>query len=117
MSPFRYAEEAGPEANLERLFLETGYNPAAPPKDMTVGNRKVVLTGEERAVYASYASRATAFARTLAKNRDWSGLDVIEKEEILRRIYRFAHDAARRDLNGRIMRRVRAGQYELKEKR
>jgi N12 class adenine-specific DNA methylase len=115
MSPFRYSEEAGPEANLERLFLETGYNPAAPPKDMTVGKRKVLLTAEERAIYAAYASRATAFARTLAQNRDWSGLDTVQKEEILRRIYRFAHDAARRDLNGRILRRVRAGQYELKE--
>lgn len=115
MSPFRYSTEAGPEANLERLFLETGYNPAAPPKDITMAGRKVMLNAEERAIYAAYASRATAFARTMAQNRDWSGLDTIQKEEILRRIYRFAHDAARRDLYGRVLRRVKVGDFKTKE--
>ena len=116
-SPFRYAVEAGPERNLERLFLETGYIPSAPPRHMTLpGTRgkKIQLTDEERQVYASYAKRATAFARNLAANGDWSRLDVYAKEELIKRIYRFAHDAARRDLYGRLYRRIQTGEYELK---
>jgi hypothetical protein len=115
MSPFRYQKEAGPEANLERLFIETGYSPAAPPKELSVSGRKIDLTAEERQVYSAYASRATAFARNLAANRDWSGLETIQKEEVLRRIYRFAHDAARRDVGARMLRRVKAGNFKLTE--
>jgi hypothetical protein len=116
MSPFRYNTEAGPEANLERLFLETGYNPAAPPKDLTIGGRKVTLTADERQLYADYSKRATAFARKLAQNDDWNSLELLQKEEILRRIYRMAHDAARRALQSRVMGRVAHGDYKLKGK-
>jgi hypothetical protein len=118
ISPFRYSEEAGPEANLERIFLETGYNPALPPKYMTIPGtmgRKVTLTPHERRIYGRYAQRATAFARALTTENDWSGLDVYAKEEILKRIYRFAHDAARRDIMASIAARIRAGQAQVDE--
>lgn len=115
LSPFRYSKEAGPEANLERLFLETGYNPAAPPKFVTVAKRKIELTQDEREVYAGYAARATAFARKLAQNQDWSGMSELEKEEFLRRVYRMAHDAAHRDVTMRVIKRARTGNFKLKE--
>lgn len=116
MSPFRYSTEAGPEANLERLFLETGYNPQAPPKTMTLPGtmgRKVELTRAEREIYARYAARATAFARALTTENDWSGLDVYAKEEILKRIYRFTHDAARRDILASIVWRAQQGRAQV----
>lgn len=109
-SPFRYSEEAGPEANLERLFLETGYNPSAPPRTISIPGgrgRKVELTQDERRLYSEYVRRASGFARALAKNEDWSGLDVYAKEEVLKRIYRFAHDAARREVYRSIFVRSR----------
>jgi len=109
-SPFRYSPEAGPEANLERLFLETGYNPSTPPKSVSIPGgkgRRVELTQQERRLYGEYVRRATAFARTLAKDKDWSGLDVYAKEEVLKRIYRFAHDAGRRELYRSIFARSR----------
>jgi hypothetical protein len=116
-SPFRYAEEAGPERNLERLFLETGYSPQAPPRYMSLPGtmgRRVALTQEERAMYAAYAARATAFARTLTANDDWSELDVYAKTEFLKRIYRFAHDAGRRAMYRSVLARIAAGDFELK---
>jgi len=117
ISPFRYAKEAGPEKNLERMFLETGYSPSAPPRSMTIPGtmgRKVMLTNEERAAYATYAQRATAFARQLTANGDWDKLDVYAKAEFLRRIYRFAHDLGRKAVYRSIMGRVRRGEYEMK---
>jgi len=116
MSPFRYSTEAGPEANLERLFLETGYNPQAPPKTMTLPGtmgRRVELTRAEREIYARYAQRATAFARALTTENDWSGLDAYAKEEILKRIYRFTHDAARRDILASIVWRAQQGKAQV----
>ena len=117
ISPFRYAKEAGPEKNLERMFLETGYSPSAPPRHMTLPGtmgRKVMLTQDEREVYALYARRATAFARALTSNGDWSRIDVYAKAEVLRRIYRFAHDAGRKAMYRSVLRRVHAGEFELK---
>ena len=117
MSPFRYAREAGPERNLERMFLETGYSPSAPPKHMTMPGtmgRKVLLTQQERELYAAYARRATGFARTLTANGDWNRLDVYMKAEFLRRVYRFAHDAGRKAMYRSVLARVRAGQFEMK---
>jgi hypothetical protein len=117
-SPFRYSPEAGPERNLERLFLESGYNPGAPPRYMQIPGtmgRRVNLTFPERQLYASYAQRATEFARTLAKDGDWTGLDVYAKQEVLRRIYRYAHDAARRAVYGSVLRRIQRGDYEMRE--
>ena len=119
ISPFRYAREAGPERNLERMFLETGYSPAEPPRTMTLPGtfgRKVALTQEEREVYAAYARRATAFARGLTANSDWSRLDVYMKAELLRRIYRFAHDAGRKAMYRSVLYRIRSGQFEVREK-
>jgi len=117
-SPFRYSEEAGPEKNLERLFLETGYNPGAPPRHMrlpgTMG-RRVNLTFDERKAYAGYAQRATEFARTLAKDGDWTGLDVYAKQEVLRRIYRYAHDAGRKAVYASVLGRIGRGDYEMRE--
>jgi hypothetical protein len=117
ISPFRYAKEAGPERNLERMFLESGYSPSAPPKTMTMPGtfgRKVLLQQNERELYAAYARRATAFARTLTANSDWSRLDVYMKAELLRRIYRFAHDAGRKAMYRSVLYRIRSGQYELR---
>jgi len=119
-SPFRYSPEAGPEKNLERLFLETGYTPNAPPRFMSIPGamgRKVQLTQQERQMYAAYAARATAFARTLTANSDWEAIDVYAKTELLKRIYRFAHDAARREIQRSIMARISVGEYEFKRRR
>jgi predicted Fe-S protein YdhL (DUF1289 family) len=119
MSPIRYSDEGGPEKNLERIFLETGYSPAAPPRAVRLpgsGGREFVLTNEERQHYAEYAKRATSFARTLAQHGDWSRLDAYQKEEVLKRIYRFAHDAARRDIYRSVYGRVWAGQAKEKQK-
>lgn len=116
ISPFRYSEEAGPEANLERLFLETGYNPSAPPKTMSVPGglgRRVELTRAEREIYSAYTKRLTSFARELAKNTDFGNLDVYAKTEVLKRLYRFAHDAARRDVQASVIRRLQAGAAEI----
>jgi len=116
VSPFRYSEEAGPEANLERLFLETGYNPASPPRELSIPGalgRKIALTAAERRIYSAYAGRATAFARQLAARDDWGSLDVYAKEEVLKRIYRFTHDAARRDVWRSITWRAGAGDVKL----
>ncbi len=116
-SPFRYAVEAGPEANLERLFIETGYSPGAPPKSLSIPGtmgRKVMLTNEERQLYAAYAERATDFARRLTTNNDWESLDIYAKTEFLKRIYRFSHDAARREVHRSIMARIAGGDYEMK---
>jgi uncharacterized protein YodC (DUF2158 family) len=116
VSPVRYSEEAGPEANLERLFLETGYSPSQPPRDITLPGtlgRKVELTREEREVYGAYARRATEFARSLAKNGDWTRLDVYAKEEVLKRIYRFAHDRGRRAMLASVAARLRQGKAEV----
>ena len=76
--------------------------------------RKVTLTQREREIYAAYASRATQFARNLTSNTDWDGLDIYAKTEFLKRIYRFAHDAARREIRRSMLARVGAGQFELK---
>jgi hypothetical protein len=116
ISPFRYRDEAGPERNLERLFLETGYIPSAPPKSLRLPGtrREYVLSQEERDLYGAYGKRATAFARTLARDRDWSGLDVFQKEELLRRIYRFAQDTSRRAIYTSMYRRVWKGEAEEK---
>jgi hypothetical protein len=119
VSPFRYSDEAGPEANLERIFLETGYNPQAPPRDMSIPGgmgRKVQLSQAERRIYATYAGRATAFARALTTNNDWSGLDVYAKEEVLKRIYRFTHDAARRDIWASVLWRMRQNNATIARK-
>lgn len=116
VSPVRYSDEAGPEKNLERLFLETGYSPSQPPRDITLPGtmgRKVVLNRIEREIYGAYSRRATAFARTLAQNGDWSRLDVYGREEILKRIYRFAHDSARRDMLASVLARLRRGEAEV----
>ena len=116
MSPFRYSEEAGPEANLERLFLEAGYNPSSPPRSISVPGgmgRKIELPDQERRLYAAYSTRATAFARELAKNADWDRLDIYAKEEFLKRIYRFAHDAARRELYRSIFVRMKRGEAKV----
>ncbi len=116
MSPFRYSEEAGPEKNLERLFIETGYNPNAPPRKIAIPGgmgRQIELTPEERRIYALYAQRATAFARTLTTNQDWSGLDIYAKEEILKRIYRFAHDNARRQIFRSVFYRLSTGKVQV----
>lgn len=117
-SPFRYSEEAGPEKNLERLFLETGYNPSAPPRNMRLPGtfgRRVDLTHPERETYAAYTQRATEFARGLAKDGDWSALDVYAKQEVLRRIYRYAHDAGRRAVYASVLARIARGEAALKE--
>jgi len=117
ISPFRYAKEAGPEKNLERMFLETGYSPSAPPRYMTLPGtmgRKVMLTQEERELYALFARRATQFARALTSNGDWERIDVYAKAEVLRRIYRFAHDAGRKAMYRSVLRRVHSGAFELK---
>jgi hypothetical protein len=118
ISPFRYRDEAGPERNLERLFLETGYIPSAPPKSMRLpGTRKeFMLSQQERDLYGAYGRRATLFARKLASDGDWSGLDVFQKEELLRRIYRFAQDASRKAIYASLYRRVWAGEAEEKPK-
>lgn len=118
-SPFRYSREAGPEANLERLFLATGYSPSQPPRSMSIPGtmgRKVELTAQERRLYSEYARRATAFARTLAANADWSRMDVYGQEEILKRIYRFAHDAGRREVYRSIFVRMKAGEAKVVER-
>jgi|GEM_PF-3305563 len=118
-SPFRYSPEAGPERNLERLFLETGYTPNAPPRFMSIPGamgRKIALNQRERELYAAYAARASAFARNLTSNSDWDGMDIYAKTEFLKRIYRFAHDAARREIHRSIMARIATGEYELKRR-
>jgi hypothetical protein len=117
LSPVRYSEEAGPEKNLERLFLETGYSPSQPPRDITLPGtlgRKVTLTRQEREVYAAYSKRATDFARTLARNGDWTGLDVYAKEEVLKRIFRFAHDAGQKQMLASVLARLQRGQAQVK---
>lgn len=119
VSPIRYSEEGGPERNLERLFLETGYSPSAPPRAVRLpgsGGREFMLSPEERQIYGDYARRATTFARELARNGDWTRLDVYQKEEVLKRIYRFAHDSARRDIYRSVYRRAWAGTAEEKAK-
>jgi hypothetical protein len=116
ISPVRYSDEAGPERNLERLFLEAGYSPSQPPRDITLPGtmgRKVALNRAEREVYGAYSRRATVFARGLAQHGDWTGLDVYAKEEILKRIYRFAHDSARRDMLASVLARLRSGEAEV----
>jgi hypothetical protein len=116
-SPIRYSEEGGPERNLERIFLETGYSPSAPPRAVRLpgsGGREFMLDAREREIYGEYARRATSFARQLARNADWSGLDVYQKEEVLKRIYRFAHDSARRDIYRSVYQRAWAGKAEEK---
>ncbi|HUW55535.1 MAG TPA: hypothetical protein VMZ92_02795, partial [Planctomycetota bacterium] len=65
----------------------------------------------------SYAERATRFARALTSNANWEGLDVYAKTEFLKRIYRFAHDAGRRELQRSVMRRLAGGEYALKRRR
>jgi hypothetical protein len=120
VSPVRYSEEAGPEKNLERLFLETGYSPSQPPRDITLPGtmgRKVALTRAEREIYGAYSRRASAFARSLATNRDWKGLDVYAKEELLKRIFRHAHDVARRDMLASVLNRLRRGEAAIQERR
>jgi len=117
LSPVRYSEEAGPEKNLERLFLGTGYSPSQPPRDITLPGtlgRKVTLTRQEREVYAAYSKRATDFARTLARNGDWTGLDVYAKEEVLKRIFRFAHDAGQKQMLASVLARLQRGQAQVK---
>jgi hypothetical protein len=117
ISPFRYRDEAGPERNLERLFLETNYIPSAPPKSVRLPGtrREYMLNQEERDLYGTYGRRATAFARTLARDRDWSGLDAFQKEEVLRRIYRFARDSSRKAAYASLYRRVWKGEAEEKK--
>jgi hypothetical protein len=118
ISPVRYTEEAGPERNLERIFLDAGYSPSQPPRTITLPGtlgRKVDLTSDERRIYAAYAERATAFARSLTKNNDWSSLDPYAKRALLERIYRFAHDAARREMLLSVSRRLAAGKAEVKK--
>lgn len=120
VSPVRYSEEAGPEKNLERIFLETGYSPSQPPREITLPGtlgRKVALTRAERDIYGAYARRATDFARTLAKNGDWARVDAYAKEEILKRIYRFAHDAARRQMLASVLGRLKRGEAEVAARR
>jgi hypothetical protein len=119
VSPVRYSDEAGPERNLERMFLEVGYSPSQPPKDITLPGtlgRKVVLTRAERELYAAFARRATDFARTLAKNGDWGRIDAYGKEAVLERIYRHAHDAGRRAMLASVLGRLRRGEAEVKER-
>ena len=119
ISPVRYSEEAGPEKNLERLFLETGYSPSQPPRDITLPGtmgRKVTLTRGEREIYGAYAKRATNFARTLAQNGDWSRLDVYGREEILKRVFRMAHDTARRDMLASVLGRLKRGEAQVKQR-
>jgi hypothetical protein len=116
VSPFRYRDEAGPERNLERLFLETGYIPSAPPKSLRLPgtHREYMLTQQERDLYGAYGKRATGFARKLARNDDWGSLDVFQKEELLRRIYRFAQDNSRKAIYSSMYRRVWRGEAEEK---
>ena len=117
VSPVRYSDEAGPERNLERLFLETGYSPSQPPRDITLPGmmgRKVTLNRAERDIYGAYARRATAFARTLAQRGDWTRVDIYAKQEILERIFRFSRDSARRDVLASVLGRLRRGETEVK---
>lgn len=118
VSPVRYSKEAGPEANLERVFLELGYNPSAPPKTARLpkSNRDYFLSREERGYYSEFAGRATAFARGLVDQPGWNELDDYQKEEVLKRLYRFAHDAARRQVYQSLYGRIWAGKATEKER-
>jgi N12 class adenine-specific DNA methylase len=109
LNPFRYSVEKGPEANLERIFLDTGYVPQKAPRTVTIpgtGGRKVALTSAERQLYGSYKERATGFARTLAQNEQFLGLEPFQQEELLKRIYRYSHDAAHRAMIASVMQRA-----------
>ena len=119
-SPFRYSPEAGPEKNLERIFLETGYIPSSSPKNMVVPGtegKSIDLTPDERATYAGYASRATEFARGLAEDDSFTNLPPVAQEEVLRRIYRYSHDAAHEALLASVMQRVSGGEVEWRERK
>ena len=108
ISPYRYSTVKGPEANLERIFLDVGYIPSNAPKTLTVpgtGGRKVALTGEERQLYGDFKARATRFARGMAQNENFLALQPWQQEELLKRIYRFAHDAAHKAMVASVMQR------------
>jgi hypothetical protein len=109
INPFRYSVEKGPEANLERIFLDVGYIPSNAPKTLTIpgtSGRKVALTGEERQLYSDFKERATAYARTLAQNEQFLGLEPFMQEEFLKRIYRYSHDAAHKAMLASVMKRA-----------
>jgi N12 class adenine-specific DNA methylase len=111
-SPFRYSTEAGPEKNLERIFIDVGYIPSQPPRTMAVpgaNGLRAETSPEERQLYATYARRATEYARGLAQNESFTSLPPLQQEEVLRRLYRFAHDRSRRAMVGSLIQRAQAG--------
>lgn len=118
VSPVRYSTEAGPEADLERVFLDLGYNPSAPPRTARLpkSGRDYYLSPEERGYYADAAARATAFARGLVERPEWKDLNDYQKEEVLRRIYRFAHDVSRRKVYNSLYGRIWGGTATEKAK-
>jgi hypothetical protein len=116
LSPFRYGTEKGPEANLERIFLDVGYIPSRAPRTVTIpgtGGRKAKLTQQERDLYGQFKTRATRFARSMAQNPSFMALEPWQKEELLKRVYRYAHDAAHRAMVASAARR--AGSLEWVE--
>jgi N12 class adenine-specific DNA methylase len=108
LNPFRYATEKGPEANLERIFIDVGYIPSNAPRTVTIPGtrgRKVKLTQEERDLYGRFKERATMVARNMAQNEQFLALDPWAQEDMLKRIYRYAHDAAHRAMVASAARR------------
>jgi hypothetical protein len=79
--------------------------------------RKIDLVQSERETYGLYAQRATDFARALGADEAFAGLDVYAKEELLKRTYRMAHDAAMRQIWASIAERTRAGGVTMAARR
>jgi hypothetical protein len=65
----------------------------------------VKLTQEERDLYGRFKERATMVARNMAQNEQFLALDPWAQEDMLKRIYRYAHDAAHRAMVASAARR------------
>ncbi len=107
ISPIRYAREQ-PGKDLERVMLDIGYIPSRPPKSITVpgtGGRKALLNQREKQVYANAMQQATEGLRRIVAQPGFMEADPLLKEQVLKRAFRQARDAASRIVLPSVMQR------------
>lgn len=97
VSPLPRSTQKGPEADLEREFLDADFIPSRPSKSVTVpgsGGRKVVLSDEEYAVYVEADRQTTERLRKVVKDPLFKRMDPLRKKTYLRGAYQKANDRA-----------------------
>lgn len=99
LSPLNRTKEKGPEADLEREFLDADYVPSRPSRTITVPGshgRKVELSDEEYRVFVEADREVTEQLRQIVRSPTFKAMDPLRKKSVLRGRYQKAQERAAR---------------------